>query len=127
MGVYKGNFNLTGNCPLCGIWRNRLVIDHIIPRHKGGTHERSNLQFICANCHQDKTEVEMRERHKDRVFSPEHRAKISAANRGRKLSAETRARISVNTKRAMATPECRQKLKRGYAKRANGVDGHGSH
>lgn len=33
-------------------------VDHIVPKAKGGTDERSNLQPLCARCHADKTQVE---------------------------------------------------------------------
>jgi HNH endonuclease/NUMOD3 motif len=84
----------SGPCALCQTWRRVLISDHIVPRHKGGADELSNIQFICANCHQDKTEDEMRARHKDRVFSPEHRARISAGLVGREVSPETREKLS---------------------------------
>jgi len=27
-----------------------LSIDHIVPKSKGGTHERSNLRVLCTDC-----------------------------------------------------------------------------
>jgi hypothetical protein len=38
-------------------------------------------------------------------FSPEHRAKIGAASRGRKASAETRAKLSAARKGKKQSPE----------------------
>ena len=34
-------------------------VDHIVPLHKGGTDERSNLQALCPDCHEAKTRAEM--------------------------------------------------------------------
>lgn len=32
-------------------WRDRVYhIDHIIPRHRGGTNDESNLQLLCRSC-----------------------------------------------------------------------------
>lgn len=33
-------------------------VDHIIPKHDGGTDELSNLQSLCAPCHKEKTAKE---------------------------------------------------------------------
>ena len=30
-------------------------VDHIVPLRKGGTHDESNLQALCARCHSKKT------------------------------------------------------------------------
>lgn len=64
----------SGNCKICGVWRQHLDTDHIIPKFQGGTDEPSNIQFICQNCHTDKSIKEQQER----VFTAEHRAEISA-------------------------------------------------
>lgn len=34
-------------------------VDHIKPLHLGGTDERSNLQPLCAECHEQKTRAEL--------------------------------------------------------------------
>ena len=44
------------------------------------------------------------------VRSPQHRAKVSAALRGRKLTAEHRERIGAAQRGKVLTPECRAKL-----------------
>ncbi|MCO6436913.1 MAG: HNH endonuclease [Phycisphaerae bacterium] len=31
------------------------VVDHIVPLARGGTHNESNLQTLCASCHSKKT------------------------------------------------------------------------
>ena len=39
--------------------RNQATeVDHIIPRHLGGTDERENLQGLCCSCHSSKTSAE---------------------------------------------------------------------
>lgn len=86
----------SGNCAICGIWRQRLHRDHIIPKHKGGMNTLKNIQLICANCHQDKTSTELKEHYVNRKFSAEHRAKISAAQIGRIVPPEQRAKISAS-------------------------------
>jgi hypothetical protein len=35
-------------------------VDHIVPRARGGTHEDSNLQPLCKNCHDAKSAKEYR-------------------------------------------------------------------
>ena len=37
------------------------VPDHIIPLHKGGSDEDSNIQCLCGPCHKAKTSQEIRE------------------------------------------------------------------
>lgn len=34
-------------------------VDHVVPLHKGGTDEWSNLQPLCVSCHEAKTRAEM--------------------------------------------------------------------
>jgi 5-methylcytosine-specific restriction protein A len=33
-------------------------VDHVVPLWQGGSHDRSNLQPLCASCHADKTAAE---------------------------------------------------------------------
>ena len=88
--------NRSGNCKICGIWRRVLHRDHVVPRHKGGTSEMSNIQLICANCHQDKTEIELRAAQTGRIHPPEVRAKMSASRRDHKVSQITRDKIGMS-------------------------------
>ena len=46
----------SGRCEACGISvKDRaLEIDHIVPRNKGGTDDRSNLQALCYLCNAQK-------------------------------------------------------------------------
>lgn len=38
------------SCQYCGARSGRLTIDHIVPRHRGGEHEWSNLVTACPAC-----------------------------------------------------------------------------
>lgn len=106
---------MSGNCVICGIWRQALHRDHITPKWKarlaGWTKEDieapSNKQLICANCHEDKT-LEERE-----DFTPEMKAKMASMT-GRHFTSEQKERH-----RASFTPEVRAKMSasakaRGY-------------
>ena len=44
-------------CQLCGNTKDadRLEVDHIVPRSKGGTNDLSNLQVLCAPCNRGKS------------------------------------------------------------------------
>ncbi len=44
------------NCRRCG--RPGKIADHIIPRRQDGADDPSNLQTLCAACHQRKTNAE---------------------------------------------------------------------
>ena len=84
----------SGNCAVCGMWRKVLCRDHIKPRREGGGNELSNIQWLCANCHQDKSALEQSAAHKGRPKSPEQRAKMSAWQIGVPKPAELRAKIA---------------------------------
>ena len=45
-----------GRCALCGATKEErpLDVDHIIPRSRGGTNDRSNLQVLCSKCNRTK-------------------------------------------------------------------------
>jgi 5-methylcytosine-specific restriction endonuclease McrA len=45
-----------GECQRCGSPASH--VDHVIPKHKGGTDELSNLQALCSGCHTFKTAAE---------------------------------------------------------------------
>mgnify|MGYP002526445271 FL=1 len=44
-------------CQLCGTTKEqeRLEVDHIVPRSKGGTNDPGNLQVLCAPCNRGKS------------------------------------------------------------------------
>lgn len=106
-----------GPCQKCGTWRARLQRDHIIPKFEGGSDDPSNFQYLCANCHEDKTIDDM----KRRRDSPETRAKRIASLTGRKHTPEHRAKIAASLSARYAeyggaftgkshTPEAREKI-----------------
>jgi len=53
---------MCGHCVKCGTWRPSLHNDHVIPKWAGGSDEPSNRQWLCANCHEDKTKAELQSR-----------------------------------------------------------------
>lgn len=67
-----------GPCQKCGTERPSLHRDHIQPLWAGGSNEPFNIQYICANCHQDKTTAECQSPEyralKSRAMTPERRA-----------------------------------------------------
>jgi len=92
----------SGNCKFCGVFRHSLHRDHIIPKFKGGSDDPSNWQYICANCHEDKSREERKghspviplnsshrgpdqKPRKVPIRSKEASAKQAAKLRGRKL------------------------------------------
>lgn len=77
----------SGPCSKCGTWRTSLHRDHVIPRWQGGVDEPENFQYLCANCHEDKTWAER--------ATPEYKAFVSKAVKARMLSPDARQRISI--------------------------------
>ena len=49
---------LCRSCKAEGIATIATTVDHIVPKHKGGGDERSNLQPLCNDCHKAKTAKE---------------------------------------------------------------------
>ncbi|MEK6587640.1 MAG: HNH endonuclease [Chloroflexota bacterium] len=37
-------------CQYCGARANRLTLDHVVPRHRGGEHDWTNLVTACSAC-----------------------------------------------------------------------------
>jgi hypothetical protein len=60
----------------------------------GGSDDPSNIQRICANCHEDKTVIDWAQAAPRGPLSEEHRAKIASAHRGKTLTPEHRAKLS---------------------------------
>lgn len=73
---------MSGTCQFCGTYRRTLHKDHIVPRALGGADDPTNWQFLCANCHEDKTVAERQ--------TPEWRAFASQQHRGKKWTPEQR-------------------------------------
>jgi HNH endonuclease len=108
----------SGNCNKCGVYREVLQRDHIVPRHiarrLGWTTEQvnapENIQRLCANCHQDKTLKEIVEANRGRVVTAETRQKLAVASTGRKHSDATRATMRKPHRSHKRTPEHQAKL-----------------
>lgn len=78
--------SVSGECVKCGTYRKSLHHDHIVPRFLGGTDDPDNIQMLCANCHEDKTRVDL------------------TGKRGRPLSAANLAAARRNIKIARSHP-----------------------
>jgi 5-methylcytosine-specific restriction protein A len=50
---------LCRHCLARGYTTAATTPDHIIPLHKGGTDEDSNIQCLCESCHRTKTAKDM--------------------------------------------------------------------
>lgn len=48
-------------CKGCGLlWVQRVDhVDHKVPREQGGSDDPENLQLLCAECHEEKTDAEL--------------------------------------------------------------------
>ncbi len=91
----------SGDCVKCGIFRKSLHRDHVVPKCKGGTDDESNIQWLCANCHEDKTREDFTGFNltpNRKPYSDETRAKISAGNKGKIITVEHRAKTSAALK-----------------------------
>lgn len=89
---FKGGMEKrSGPCKLCGIWRYSLHRDHILALCNGGTEDEDNIQWICANCHEDKTRFDLT---------------------GRKFSAEKKKHLSEVMKKVMSRVQVRRKIRR---------------
>lgn len=76
----------------CATWRNSLHTDHVVPTWQGGSDTADNYQYLCANCHEDKTFAER--------ATSEYREYVSRQVKERMLSSEARQRISNGVRRA---------------------------
>lgn len=98
---------MEGNCQKCGTYRRSLHRDHILPKFKGGSDETDNIQYICANCHEDKTRIDLL----GKKNSTETRAKLSAALRGRTFSEEAITKMRVARTGTRHTEETKVKMR----------------
>lgn len=46
--------SLKTHCGLCGDAQSKFHLDHVIPRSRGGSNKRENLQWLCATCNMAK-------------------------------------------------------------------------
>ncbi len=72
-------------CQYCGETpgRQRLTVDHVVPRCRGGTHEWTNLVTACTRCNQRKgarTPEEANMAMKRRPFEPSYVALVLLSN-----------------------------------------------
>lgn len=73
----------SGVCNECKKWHEKLELDHITPKFRGGLDDTSNLQWLCPGCHKQKSSREKAEVHRGNRIrygvarSPEERRKIS--------------------------------------------------
>jgi len=135
---------ISGICK-CGVYRDSLERDHIIPRWKfvqglvtGDFEDPSNIQYLCANCHKDKTREDLRgfkhsQETRSRLAStwtPERRKQTSDRmrlhnpgtrwNKGLSPSVETREKIRValtGRRGAKRTEETKQKMRDAWVRR----------
>jgi 5-methylcytosine-specific restriction endonuclease McrA len=49
-------------CKLEGYFTAAVEVDHVIPLHKGGKDDASNLQSLCRDCHDAKTRRDLGQR-----------------------------------------------------------------
>lgn len=126
-----------GNCAACGIERQSLHRDHIVPKYKGGIDDESNIQYLCANCHEDKTKIDLTGRklsdkmpdewrqhlsdaHKGRSHGPMPQCvkdKIAQGNKGKVVSKEARKNISEARLGVVFSDETRRRMSEAASRR----------
>lgn len=73
-------------CRICeakGVYTLSTEIDHIVPLAKGGTNDRSNLQALCAQCHEAKSLRDRGARPKQALDADGWPVRDESANYGR--------------------------------------------
>jgi len=71
-----------GACSRCGVHRDTLHRDHVIPKWASGSDDESNIQYLCANCHEDKTREERAQYGwAEKCQDPQRIAKLKAVKR----------------------------------------------
>ena len=48
-----------GHCAYCGCKPEKVTLDHVIPKAKGGTTQRTNLVPACASCNVSKNHCDI--------------------------------------------------------------------
>lgn len=118
VGRPVGRYGVSGPCDKCGVWRTSLHRDHVIPKSKGGSDDSENLQYLCANCHQDKTIEDVRGAQRKPYFCRDNETRknrIKAALSGRVLrppqsdAEKDRRRVVMSARWKNRTPESKQK------------------
>jgi hypothetical protein len=56
--ILKRDSGLCQVCKRLGLITQGNEVDHILPKHLGGTDDDTNLQTICKPCHRAKTQAE---------------------------------------------------------------------
>ena len=111
----KKRKSVAGHCLKCGIFREALHRDHIIPKWNGGEDEESNVQYICSNCHDDKTRAEHR--------TPEYRAGRRQEQRKRWENPQEHVKASLKMLERYEDPAEREKARvRGVQHYENNPD-----
>lgn len=102
----------SGNCPFCDTWRRSLHRDHIIPKWKGGSDDEENCQYICANCHEDKTREDLKgiRTRLGAVLSQETKDRITNANKGRIVPDDQKLKMSLAGKGRLKSDEHKAKI-----------------
>ncbi|MCR4406554.1 MAG: HNH endonuclease [Anaerolineae bacterium] len=57
-------------CQYCGQPSAHLTVDHVVPRHRGGTHSWSNLVSACPACNRRKGGKTLQEAHMSLLKQP---------------------------------------------------------
>lgn len=53
--IYRGYI---GPCAYCNAI-DKLTVDHIVPRSKGGTYNKTNVAMVCGQCNNDKADQDL--------------------------------------------------------------------
>ena len=123
---------ISGDCAICGIYRYSLHRDHIVPRWKfkyglveGDPTDPANFQYLCANCHEDKTREEFLSDEYRRIavarvglYTDEYRERQRQDRLGKQHTSEARAKIGAYARNR--PPEVREKLRQGALKQHRG-------
>jgi hypothetical protein len=105
----------------CSLLPEVFQVDHILPVFMGGSDEESNLQSLCANCHQVKTSQEATRAYQEALASA--RASIPSARKcaacGLVYSSFWRHRGCQKERRKHETP-------RGSSRKTDSIVGRGT-